>query len=485
MTGERVPAAAALARGFVDEVVPRAAAPCTYTDELVTRLAARPTAAVRAAKAAVWAALDLPLPVGLAREADLAATFAVRAEGRARRLGPRSFAPESTALLLMELKRLTVGDRQGANEPGAPGAPLGTRRYRDGVGRRGRPPHASRTRARFPSCTARRRSGPMARAPRRMRPSSRARSVAGTSCSSGSPNAEPAVELLEPGDLRSVRFHGVAPFIGTDLDPQLPRTGASPRSCSSAARSTWASSALQSRPSTSGTAWSSHDRGRGGADRLRRRHVRAHHANARLADQRRRVAHDLVVGTARASRAWPRRMPTQQGIVGPSPWARPGGVRQAAPPGALEDAAPAGSTSSVPRAGERRNGMTINWVTQLSFDPKLGGRERGVAGVTHQPVGDGGVFSVNLVPQEDRAIVEVHQAGRGRSRPRARSTTFRSTTVRPVPRCSIRRSRTSTARSGRTVEVGGHTLFLGEIVDCAFQLDEDTPVCRMKCTFSA
>ncbi len=42
------------------------------TDALATALASRPTAAVRAAKAAVWAALDLPLPLGLAREADLA-----------------------------------------------------------------------------------------------------------------------------------------------------------------------------------------------------------------------------------------------------------------------------------------------------------------------------------------------------------------------------------------------------------------------------
>ena len=45
------------------------------TDALADHLAARPTAAVRAAKAAVWAALDLPLAVGLAREADLAATL--------------------------------------------------------------------------------------------------------------------------------------------------------------------------------------------------------------------------------------------------------------------------------------------------------------------------------------------------------------------------------------------------------------------------
>lgn len=79
ITGERVPAARALARGFVDEVVPRARLRAR-TDELADRLAARPVHAVRAAKAAVWAALDLPLAVGLAREADLA--DALRATSR-------------------------------------------------------------------------------------------------------------------------------------------------------------------------------------------------------------------------------------------------------------------------------------------------------------------------------------------------------------------------------------------------------------------
>jgi enoyl-CoA hydratase/carnithine racemase len=74
ITGERIPAARALARGFVDEVVPRSQLRAR-TDELADRLAGRPPAAVRAAKAAVWAALDLPLDGGLAREADLAATL--------------------------------------------------------------------------------------------------------------------------------------------------------------------------------------------------------------------------------------------------------------------------------------------------------------------------------------------------------------------------------------------------------------------------
>jgi enoyl-CoA hydratase len=76
ITGERIPAVTALDRGFVDEVVPVAQLRAR-TDELASRLAARPTLAVRAAKAAVWAALDLPLDVGLRREADLAATLRV------------------------------------------------------------------------------------------------------------------------------------------------------------------------------------------------------------------------------------------------------------------------------------------------------------------------------------------------------------------------------------------------------------------------
>jgi enoyl-CoA hydratase/carnithine racemase len=74
MTGERVPAVDALARGFVDEIVPRAELRA-HTDQRADALAARPPLAVRAAKAAVWSAVDLPLDVGLRRETDLALTL--------------------------------------------------------------------------------------------------------------------------------------------------------------------------------------------------------------------------------------------------------------------------------------------------------------------------------------------------------------------------------------------------------------------------
>ena len=58
-----------------------------------TQLAARPTAAVRAAKASVWAALDLPLDVGLRREADLAAPCSPAGAARAPRRSLRGMPP--------------------------------------------------------------------------------------------------------------------------------------------------------------------------------------------------------------------------------------------------------------------------------------------------------------------------------------------------------------------------------------------------------
>ena len=75
LTGARFPATDALARGFVDEVVPRASLRSRAL-ELVEALAARPPGALQAAKALAWSALDVPLSTGFAREADAAATLA-------------------------------------------------------------------------------------------------------------------------------------------------------------------------------------------------------------------------------------------------------------------------------------------------------------------------------------------------------------------------------------------------------------------------
>jgi nicotinamidase-related amidase len=139
---------------------------------------------------------------------------------------PELVAPQSTGLILMELKRITVGDLQASSPPGAPGNELAAV-----AERRGLLPAvvdlADAARAagvRVVHCTAAFRpdgagsatNAPILAAAYRHR----------QRLLEGSPEAEPALELgPAPEDLRSVRFHGVAAFGGTGLDAMLRNLG--------------------------------------------------------------------------------------------------------------------------------------------------------------------------------------------------------------------------------------------------------------------
>jgi flavin reductase (DIM6/NTAB) family NADH-FMN oxidoreductase RutF len=126
--------------------------------------------------------------------------------------------------------------------------------------------------------------------------------------------------------------------------------------------------------------------------------------------------------------------------------------------------------------------MTINWATQLSFDPKLVGVSVEHQAFSHELVSEGGVFSVNLVAQEDRAIVRKFTkpvdvdlgAKTLNGFPFHDGTTGAPILDQAVAYldCEVRQS----------VDTGSHTLFIGEIVDSAFQKDEDTAVLRMEDT---
>ena len=126
--------------------------------------------------------------------------------------------------------------------------------------------------------------------------------------------------------------------------------------------------------------------------------------------------------------------------------------------------------------------MTLNWATQLSFDPKLLGVAVEDAAFTHELIAEGGVFSLNILDREDRAIV--------RKFTKPVEVDLEAKTLNEIPfhdgvtgapvldqavayvECEVRQS----------VGTGGHTLFIGEIVDSRFQKDEETPVLRMEDT---
>jgi flavin reductase (DIM6/NTAB) family NADH-FMN oxidoreductase RutF len=134
------------------------------------------------------------------------------------------------------------------------------------------------------------------------------------------------------------------------------------------------------------------------------------------------------------------------------------------------------------RAGERRNGMTLNWVTQVSFEPKLLGIGVEKAAVTHELISDGGVFALNTVAREDRAIVrkftkpvEVDAAAMTLNGFPFHDGVTGAPILDQAPAyvdCEVRQA----------VDVGNHTFFIGEIVDAGFQAAEDTEVLRLEDT---
>jgi flavin reductase (DIM6/NTAB) family NADH-FMN oxidoreductase RutF len=134
------------------------------------------------------------------------------------------------------------------------------------------------------------------------------------------------------------------------------------------------------------------------------------------------------------------------------------------------------------KAGDSANLMTLNWATQVSFEPKLVAVSVEKAAVTHELIASGGVFALSIIDREDRAIVrrftkpaELDAGGRTLN-----GFAFR-TAVTGAPildqavahlDCEVR----------QTVDCGGHDLFIGEVVDAAFSKPEDTPVLRMEDT---
>jgi flavin reductase (DIM6/NTAB) family NADH-FMN oxidoreductase RutF len=134
------------------------------------------------------------------------------------------------------------------------------------------------------------------------------------------------------------------------------------------------------------------------------------------------------------------------------------------------------------RAGDRRNGMTLNWATQVSFDPKLVAVSVEKTAFSHELLAEGGVFALSIVDREDRAIVrkftkpvEVDAEARtlnGFVFHDGKSGAPVLDQAAAYVDCVVRQQ----------VDAGDHTLFLGEVVDAGFQKPEDTGVLRMEDT---
>lgn len=131
---------------------------------------------------------------------------------------------------------------------------------------------------------------------------------------------------------------------------------------------------------------------------------------------------------------------------------------------------------------ERLHAMTINWVTQVSFEPKLVAVGVEKTALTHTLITDAGVFSLCVIDREDRSIV--------RKFVKPAVVDKEARTINDVPYIERATGAPILAQCvawldcelRQAVDAGGHTLFIGEPVECGFEKDEATPVLRMEDT---
>ena len=122
------------------------------------------------------------------------------------------------------------------------------------------------------------------------------------------------------------------------------------------------------------------------------------------------------------------------------------------------------------RAGDERNAMTASWITQLSTEPVLIGVAVDNTAVTHRLIAEGGSFTVNLWDAGDTRVfvkfskpaVDDGETLNGRAvRAAATGAPVFDEAVAWMD-CQVRHS----------LDLGTHTLFVGEIVDAAINDDE-------------
>ena len=172
-------------------------------------------------------------------------------------------------------------------------------------------------------------------------------------------------------------------------------------------------------------------------------------------------------------------MPVQTGIVGPVPEGRDAEEYDKLRRRVLWTM-PSGLYVIGSRAGERRNAMTANWAAQVSSDPKVLAVSVEKPALTHELIAEGRVFSVNVLDREDRAIVRKFTKPVEVDGQTLNGFPFHDgKTGAPILDQAVA---WVDCRLHSSVDLGSHTLFLGEVVDAGFQKPEDTPVLRMEDT---
>lgn len=125
---------------------------------------------------------------------------------------------------------------------------------------------------------------------------------------------------------------------------------------------------------------------------------------------------------------------------------------------------PYGFYSITSRSGDDMNAMVANWVTQVSFEPRLVALGLQKSSYTHDLVESGRVFAISLFHKDDSEAVKGLTKGRGKNPDKMKEVQF---TEGPETGCPILDS-ASAYLECKVVDIydigGDHDIVVGEVV---------------------
>jgi flavin reductase (DIM6/NTAB) family NADH-FMN oxidoreductase RutF len=115
------------------------------------------------------------------------------------------------------------------------------------------------------------------------------------------------------------------------------------------------------------------------------------------------------------------------------------------------------------RAGDEVNGMTATWITQVSFEPPLVALAVERHAHTHQLIGEGRCFSINLLASGQKQLAAKFTQPQRRAGDKLGPFAFRlGLTGCPILLDALGYVDCELVQA---VETGDHTLFIGRVVD--------------------
>jgi flavin reductase (DIM6/NTAB) family NADH-FMN oxidoreductase RutF len=125
---------------------------------------------------------------------------------------------------------------------------------------------------------------------------------------------------------------------------------------------------------------------------------------------------------------------------------------------------PYGFYSITSRAEDDMNAMVANWLTQVSFEPRLLAFGLQKTSYTHGLIQKGGVFAVNIFRKEDQEVIKLFSKGRAKNPGKMKDARY---TLAPETGCPVLEGSAGylECRVIRTIDTGGdHDIIVGEVV---------------------